>query len=219
MNNIICIFVVVAFSTLTACSAPHPIVVATVITPLSWNEIRTASMGDTVYRHYTCPCTENYKAQSEIAIDGWKTIPKSSVWVAKYRNTDTNEKYLVNDDYHPDLALALKDEKISPSRAIVQFGGVKTHRVWPLVHPLDSESMVFDGYLPNHRWWSLQYIGLDKNDKNVLRFTVDTRFQSEIVGTIEYTHSLSNGNEFVVKGVRIKILEASNDSTITYQVL
>jgi hypothetical protein len=218
MNKIFCASILLACVTLTAC-ARHPLVAATTLEATSSTEVKTASMGETVYNHYTCPCSEIYTTKKSIAIDGLPSITAGSLWVAKYINTETGEKYLVNDSYHNQLAVVLKNETIAPSRAIAQFSGMKKHRTWPLQSNSDSNSIIFNEYLPSQNWWHLQYIGLDKSDKNILRFTIETRFQSEIIGQIEYTHNLSNGDEFVIKGVRFKVLQARNDSTLTYQVL
>lgn len=205
--------------TVFASCARHPLVTATTLEATSSVEVKTVSMGDILYSHYTCPCSEIYIANKAIAIDGRPSIVAGSLWVAKYRNTETGEKYLVNDSYHHGLAVILKEERIIPERAIAQFSGMKKHRTWPLQSRSDSKAMILHEYLPSQNWWRLQYIGLDKNDKNILRFTIETRFQSEIIGQIEYTHNLSNGDEFVIKGVRFKVLQARNDSTLTYQVL
>ncbi|QJD59222.1 hypothetical protein HG264_10050 [Pseudomonas sp. gcc21] len=218
MKKIICISLLAACIALASC-ARHPLVTATVLEAPSSTEVETASMGETVYNHYTCPCSEVYIANKSIAIDGLPSIMAGSLWVAKHRNAETGEKYLISESYHNQLAVILKNETIAPSRAIAQFGGMKKYRIWPLQSNSDSKAITFKEYLPSQNWWRLQYIGLDKDDKNILRFTIETRIQSEIVGQIEYTHNLKNGDEFVVKGVRFKVLQARNDSTLTYQVL
>lgn len=218
MKKIICISILTACSALASC-ARHPLVTATILESTSSNEVKTASMGEAVYNHYTCPCSEIYIANKSVAIDGLPSITAGSLWTAKYKNTETGAKYLVNDNYHIQLAVILKNETIDPSYAIAQFSGMKKHRTWALQSKEDSNSIIFSEYLPSQNWWRLQYLGLDKNDKNVLRFTIETRFQREIIGQIEYTHNLSNGDEFVIKGVRFKVLQARNDSTLTYQVL
>lgn len=218
MKKIIYISILAACTMLASC-ARHPLVPATTLEATSPTGVRTSSMGEIIYKHYTCPCDEIYIANKFIAIDGLPSIATGSLWTAKYKNTKTGEKYLVNESYHNQLAVILKNEKIAPSRAIAQFDGIKKHRTWQLQSSSDSNSITLNGYLPNLNWWLLQYIGLDKNDRNILRFTIETRFKSEVLGQIEYNHNLRNGNEFVIKGVQFRVIQAQNDSTLTYQVL
>lgn len=195
--------------------AKHPLTNASV-TSVETDGHGKISMGDTAYIHYICPCLKTYRAQKEIQISGLPAIPAQSIWVARFNNAKTGETYLVNDNYHLQLALVMRNGTINPARAVAQFAGMKKSRTWPLSSPSDSTALKPDGYSFNSPSWKLQYLGLDKENNKVLRFSIADISGSETIGQVEYNHNLANGNSFVIKGVKFEVLEKGNDGTLAY---
>jgi len=185
----------------------------------------TKSMGEALLTKYTCPCYEYFEAKSELTFNGYdKTVVRSSEWLARYVDRESNEKYLTNQAFHPQLALVLVPDgpapKLSADHALLQIQGKKQGRSWALSDPTRSTALRFAGYTYARTAWRLQYIGPDKQQPKVLRFTIDDlRVNRERVGQVEYAHDLKNGAEFVVRGVRFRITDVSPDGLITYIVV
>jgi len=178
-------------------------------------------MGETMVVRYVCPCLELFVADRDIAIRGLKPIPQNSVWLAKYRNSETGGLYLVNDEYHIALAVVIEKGVLDPEAAIVQFGGSKRWRKWGLKNPADSDAFHADGYQHAGVSWRLQYLGPDRGAAAVLRFSIEEfsgSSRDEKVGQIEYVHDLSKGREFVVRGMRVRIHEVATDGIVKYVV-
>jgi len=178
----------------------------------------TISIGDTAYRNYECPCKEIYIARRDIPIAGRATVPANSIWEAQYNNTETGEQYLTNSEYHPQLALVTKDHKLNAQKTMVQFAGMKTHRTWPLRNKEDTSNFSYQGRIAAHPSWKLQYLGTDKADRDVLRFSVATMSQSETIGQIEYTHNLAQGDVFIIKGTKFEVLENYPDGRLHLKI-
>ncbi len=184
----------------------------------------TRSMGETLLTKYACPCYEHYEATSEIDINGYgKSIDKNSEWTAQYINPISNEKYLVNKSFHPALALVLTPAvtpTLNVNHAVTQVYGSKQGRSWSLSNPNQANAIRLAGYSFSRETWRLQYIGTDKENPQVLLFTIDDlRPNRERVGQIEYAHDLRNGREFVIRGIRLRIVEVTSDGLISYVVV
>lgn len=196
--------------------------------PLQSNEVfsvptqkieRSVSMGETIWWGFVCPCFERYVAERTIGIDGREAIRQNSIWDAEYQNTETGALYLVSDEYHPALAVVLKDGSVDPEAAIVQFQGGKRWRTWSLANPDDRNGFHREGYSYQAESWRLQYLGLDGESSTVLRFSIEELSGSsrdERVGQVEYTHDMSKGRDFVIRGVRITILDVEGDGRMNY---
>ncbi len=92
--------------TLGACvHHPHPLqrIVIPEVPPDAG--ARTISMGEPIVTFYGCPWADMYKAEREISIDGYRTIPAESLWEARFRNTESGSIYLVNESYHRQVAV------------------------------------------------------------------------------------------------------------------
>jgi hypothetical protein len=168
---------------------------------------------------FVCPCFERFVADRTIGIEGRAPIRQNSVWVAKYQNTETGALYLVSDEYHPALAVVLKEGAVDPEAAIVQFQGGKSWRTWSLTNPDDSDAIRPERYVYQSASWRLQYLGLDGGSSTLLRFSIEELSGSardERVGQVEYTHDLSKGRDIVIRGVRITILDVGGDGRMKY---
>ncbi|WP_312929552.1 hypothetical protein [Stutzerimonas nitrititolerans] len=179
---------------------------------------KTISIGDTAYSHYECPCKEIYKVRRDIPIAGRATVPANSIWEAKYNNTETGEQYLTSSEYHPQLALVTKEHQLNTQKTMVQFAGMKTHRTWSLENKEDTSNLAYEGRIAVYPSWKLQYLGTDKADKDVLRFSVATMSRSETIGQIEYTHNLAQGEVFVIKGTKFEVLENYPDGRLHLKI-
>lgn len=142
----------------------------------------TISIGDIAYIHYECPCKEIYIARRDIPIAGRVAVPVNSIWEAQYNNTETGEQYLTSSEYHPQLALVTKNHKLNTQKTMVQFAGMKTDRTWPLINREDTSNLSYEGRIAVYPSWKLQYLGTDKADRDVLRFSLATMSQSETIG-------------------------------------
>ncbi|MEH6484126.1 MULTISPECIES: hypothetical protein [Pseudomonas] len=186
--------------------------------------VQTKSMGEVLLRNSVCPCYENYETTEELKFDGYRSATRNSNWVARYINPVSNEKYLVNNAFHPALTLVLVPAAVptlSVDHAVLQVAGSRQGRTWSLSNPGQAKSIRTAGYtFAGMRKWELQYIGLDKNQPQVLRFTIDDLTRNgERAGQIEYVHDLRKGKEFVIRGVRIRIDDVTSDGLITYVVV
>lgn len=193
--------------------------------PLSVGVPQTRSMGETMFTKYTCPCYEYYATTEEIRFDGYKSAPRNSGWEARHFDPVSREKYLVNQSFHPALALVLTPAEaptLSVDHAVMQVQGKKQGRSWSLSDPKQANAIRPAGYvLDGGKAWLVQYIGPDKHQANVLRFTIEDLRGSnrQRVGQIEYSHDLSKSREFVIRGVRLRIDEVSPDGLVTYVVV
>jgi hypothetical protein len=193
--------------------------------PLPVGAPQTRSMGETMFTKYTCPCYEYYATTDEIRFDDYKSAPRNSGWEARFVDPVSQEKYLVNQSFHPALALVLTPAEkptLSVDRAVLQVKGKKQGRSWRLSDPKQANAIRSAGYVfTGGKAWLLQYIGPDKNQANVLRFTIeDLRGNNqERVGQIEYSHDLSKSKEFVIRGVRLRIDEVLSDGLVTFIVV
>ncbi len=179
----------------------------------------SVSMGETMVAHGVCPCRQRFVADRTVEIDGRKPIPQNSEWLAKYRNAKTGGLYLVNRDYHVQLAAVLENGVMNPEAAIVQFAGGKRWRKWGLKNPADSGAFRPDGYQYRGISWRLQYLGPDGRNATVLRFSIEEysgSLRDETIGQIEYVHDLSKGREFVIRGMRVRIDEVGIDGVVNY---
>lgn len=185
----------------------------------------TKSMGEALLVKYSCPCYEIFEARTELRFVGFnKPVRYGSEWEARYFDALSNEKYLVNPDFHPVLALVLTPDtslpKLNTETALKQIRGNKRGRSWALVDPARATSIRSIGYTFRGPAWRLQYIGPDKHQSKVLRFTIDDlKNNRERIGQVEYAHDLTNGPEFVVRGVRFRIVNVAPDGLITYLVV
>lgn len=185
----------------------------------------TRSMGEALLTKYTCPCYEYFEATNAISFQEYnRPVSQGSEWVARYFNPDSHEKYLINPAYHPALALVLDPASQSPTlsadHALLQFQGAKRGRSWKVADGSSTSSIRFAGYMFTRTAWRLQYIGPDKQQPKVLRFTIDDlRDNRERVGQVEYAHDLTKGSEFVVRGVRLRIMNVAPDGLISYVVV
>ena len=185
----------------------------------------TKSMGEALLTKYSCPCYEVYEARTELKFVGFnKPVTYGSEWQARYFDAVSSEKYLVNTDYHPVLALVVTPDVLSPKlnteAALKQIHGKKQGRSWALADPARANGLRFIGYTFSGTAWRLQYIGPDKHQSKVLRFTVDDlKNNRERIGQVEYAHDLKNGPEFVVRGVRFRIINVALDGLITYSIV
>jgi hypothetical protein len=211
-----------SFAFAQGCLGPLPLR-DMIISEVRTETTRTISMGETIYTHYDCPCTRVYRAERDIEIVGYRTIPNSSLWEAKYQNVETGDFYLVRDQYHPLVALVLKNNgAIDPAYAVVQYRGAKRQRSWRLASRMDVQAMRFDHYRFSGHAWRLQYIGPDGSSSSVIRLSIAEYGRgdfSERVGQIEYRHDIANGNEFVVRGLRVRIDDVAADGLITFTIL
>jgi hypothetical protein len=187
---------------------------------------QTRSMGEALVTKYACPCHELYEATSEIRFDNYdRPAPKNSEWIARYVNPSSNEKYLLSvssELFHPALALVLLPSAtptLSADHAVIQIDGTKQGRTWSLSSTSQANAIRLAGYVYSGETWRLQYIGPDREHADVLRFTIDDLRGGERVGQIEYTHDLRKGKEFVVRGVRLRIVDVSSDGLISYVVV
>ncbi len=183
---------------------------------------QTISIGETLVAYYGCPCTEVYEAGRAIAIDGYRTIRPGSIWEARYRNIDTGSLYLVSDSYHRQVAVVLDGSLIDVDAAVVQYLGPKNYRSWGLVDASDANQMRFAGYSVTRPSWQAIYLGTDGTDASVVRMSVEEINHgtfSEQLGQIEYRHDMKNGNEFVIRGARVRIDELAGDGLLTFTVM
>lgn len=131
----------------------------------------------------------------------------------------------MNQSFHPALALVLTPAEkptLSVDHAVRQVQGSKQGRSWSLADPKQVNAIRSAGYVfTGGKAWFLQYIGPDKNQGKVLRFTIeDLRGNNqERVGQIEYAHDLSKSREFVIRGVRLRFDEVSPDGLVTFVVV
>jgi hypothetical protein len=218
------VLVSILLSCLTGCSelALKDAVLYEIETPVGVT--KTISMGETLLTKYACPCYEYYLAGSDIRINNYrKSVLMNSEWVVRYTNPFSNEKYLVNESFHPALALVLVPSAtptLSVDHAVIQVQGNKQGRTWSLSDPGQASAIRLAGYEFSREAWRLQYIGPDKEQPQVLRFTIDDlRDNRERVGQIEYAHDLRKGKEFVVRGVRFRIVDISSDGLVSYLVV
>ncbi len=182
----------------------------------------TISMGEPMVTYYGCPCTDMYEAVRDISIDGYRTIPAGSLWEARFRNTESGSIYLVNESYHVQVAVVVKDGFIDPDSAVVQYLGPKNYRSWGLVDTSDANALRSSGYYFTRPSWRLTYIGVDGSDGVVVRMSIeefDRGTLRERLGQVEYRHDMRNGNEFVVRGARVRIDEIAGDGLLTFVVL
>jgi hypothetical protein len=209
-------------SILGGCGAAHPL--QTLVIPKVPVDAgsQTVSMSDPMITHYGCPCTEMYEAEREIRIDGYRTIAPGSLWEARFRNTKSRSIYLVNNSYHRQVAVVLKDGYIDADSAVVQYLGAKSYRSWALVDPSDARAMRQWGYQFTRPTWRLRYIGVDSSDGQVVRMSIEEWERGTIderMGQVEYRHDMQNGNEFVIRGTRVRIDELAGDGLLTFTVL
>jgi len=163
-----------------------------------------------------------YEAERDIPIDGYRTIPAGSFWKAQFRNTKSGSIYLVNQSYHPQVAVVLENGHIDADSAVVQYLGPKNYRSWGLVNASDTDAIRFWGYYFTRPSWRLTYIGVDGSDGRVVRMSIEEFERGTIrerYGQVEYRHDMRNGNEFVVRGARIRIDEIAGDGLLTFTVL
>ena len=88
-----------------------------------------------------------------------------------------------------------------------------------LKNPADIDAFRRDGYSHSAASWTLQYLGPDKGSATVFRFSIADLSGSsddERIGQVEYVHDLSKGREFVVRGVRVTILDVRSDGIVTF---
>lgn len=192
--------------------------------PLPIGSVQTKSMGENLLQKYACPCNEIYEVTSDIAFNDYgKIAARGSKWSARYFNPASNEKYLVNASFHPALALVLlptAPPKLSSEHAVIQIEGGKRGRTWSLVNPGQAGSIRLFSYVTSGKSWSVQYIGQEKGQSQILRFTIEDRTEmGERVGQVEYTHDLRNGREFVVRGVRLRIEDVLSDGRVSYVIV
>jgi hypothetical protein len=87
---------------------------------------------------------------------------------------------------------------------------------------MDVGAMRFHHYRFSGHGWRLQYIGRDGRNSSVMRLSIEEYGRgdsSERVGQVEYRHDLSNGKEFVVRGMRVRIDDVAADGLITFTIL
>lgn len=221
--------IIAALSVVAGCSMP--------IKPISKLHIkqigvqRQASMGDSIYVRYLCPCFKLYEFRRSVKVEGIPILKAGSLWIARYENTRNGNYYLMDpmksDETSlgdADFAIAIRtDGTINPTAAVVQFRGMKAGRSWPLENPEDADAIRYIGYWPSDRSWAIFYIGPDAVNPNTLRFSI-ADFQgvgsdSESKGQLLYVHNLALGNEFVIRGIRIKVINLSKDGVINYVIL
>ena len=185
----------------------------------------TKSMGEALLTKYSCPCYETFEATTELQFINFnKSVTYGSEWQARYFDAQSNEKYLVNTDFHPVLALVLTPNasppRLNTESALRQIHGKKQGRSWALADPARATGLRSTGFTFRGTAWSLQYIGPDKHQSKVLRFTIDDlKNNRERIGQVEYAHDLKNGPEFVVRGVRFRIVNVAPDGLITYLIV
>src|SRR5690606_37993829 len=108
--------------------------------------------------------------------------------------------------------------KLNTQKTMVQFAGMKTHRTWPLINREDTSNLSYEGRIAVYPSWKLQYLGTDKADRDVLRFSVATMSQSETIGQIEYTHNLAQGEVFILKGTKFEVLKNHPDGRLHLKI-
>jgi len=128
----------------------------------------------------------------------------------------------VNESYHVQVAVVVKNGFIDADSAVVQYLGPKNYRSWGLVDTSDANALRSSGYYFTRPSWRLTYIGVDGSDGVVVRMSIeefDRGTLSERLGQVEYRHDMRNGNEFVVRGARVRIDEIAGDGLLTFVVL
>lgn len=192
--------------------------------PIAIGETRTVSLGGSVVEKYECPCYEIYQATADIKVKGSNlVIPLNSRWDMRYEDPALGEKYLVNKSFHPALVLVIRPDSqplINPDRALLQIQGAQKGRALSFEIPAQASAIRFFGYrFFGDQTWRLQYLGQDRSSPDVLRFTIEeVRPSGERVGQVEYLHDMKKGNEFVVRGVRVRVVEVASDGRLTYQI-
>jgi len=178
-------------------------------------------MGETVLVWGSCPCFRIFSADRTIEIDGQRPIPEGGRWVAKYQDK-SQALYLLNNDYHPDLLLVLRNGKLDIAAAILQYRGARMNRgrTWKLADPADAAALLPDGatFLVG---WRVQYLGPLDGDLDRLRFSIEDLAQGfgrEDLGQVTYVHDLKNGPSFVIRGRRILIEDVAADGIIRYSI-
>jgi hypothetical protein len=140
--------------------------------PLPVGVPQTRSMGETMFTKYTCPCYEYYSTTDEIRFNNYKPALRNSGWEARLVDPVSKEKYLVNQSFHPALALVLTPAEkptLSVDHAVKQVQGNKQGRSWSLSDPKQANAIRFAGYVfTGGKAWLLQYIGPDKNQVSTL---------------------------------------------------
>ncbi len=171
-----------------------------------------------------------YRLDHDVAINGRPTLLEGSRWVERWENASTGERYLTDPVLFDktslgdaDFAIALEaNGYINEKRAITQFRGMQTGRVWSLKNADDIAALSKDGFFTAGRSWELIYLGPTGLDKRTLRFTIVDRqggASAESKGQIEYVHNLDEGNELAIRGTVLRIDEVAANGSIKTTVV
>jgi hypothetical protein len=192
--------------------------------PIPIGVTMTKSMGEPMLIKYTCPCYEFFVTTGLISFKGYdRSVASGTEWISRYVSLESGEKFLTNRSFHRLLALVVapgnQASSLSVKNPLIQIEGGKEGRSWKLSDSSNTTALRQGGYNFTSAW-RLQYVGTDKQQSKVLRFTIeDLRGNRERVGQVEYTHDLDKGIEFVVRGVRIRISSVAPDGLISYVLL